>query len=82
LYKFSHSLYLPVLGAFLFASRACGSVVVGAIACARPIPVVVFMNEYGWIVEVLLVIGAVTDIILILGLCYYLIAWRGDGFER
>ncbi|KAJ7346422.1 hypothetical protein DFH08DRAFT_937594 [Mycena albidolilacea] len=63
-------------------TRACGSVVVGAIACARPISVVVLMNEYGWIVEVLLVIGAVTDIILVLGLCYYLSAWREDGFER
>ncbi|KAF7344068.1 Glycoside hydrolase [Mycena venus] len=82
LYKFSHSLYLPLFCAFLSASRACGSVVVGAIACARPIPVIVFIDEYGWIVEVLLVIGAVTDIILVLGLCYYLSAWRGDGFER
>jgi hypothetical protein len=55
--------------------------VVGVIAFQR-LPVTIFMANYGWILEVPLAIGVVTDGVLALSLCYYLNGWRGDGFER
>ncbi|KAF8169487.1 hypothetical protein K438DRAFT_1983311 [Mycena galopus ATCC 62051] len=81
LYKFSHSWYLPSFCVFLSTCRAFGSVVAGAIALER-MSVAAFMERWGWIIEILLVVGAFTDILLVLGLCAELSAWRGDGFQR
>ncbi|KAJ7350036.1 hypothetical protein DFH08DRAFT_863467 [Mycena albidolilacea] len=81
LYKFGHSWYLPSFCFFLSTVRACGSVVAGTIALQH-VPVTVYIDKWGWIIEIMLVIGAITDILLVLGLCYYLSEWRGEGFVR
>ncbi|KAJ6566434.1 hypothetical protein B0H19DRAFT_1257649 [Mycena capillaripes] len=81
LYKFGHSFYIPLFCVFLSTTRAAGSLIVGSIACQQ-MPITVFMNEWGWMLEIMLGVGVVTDITLVLGLCYHLSAWRGDGFER
>ncbi|KAJ6595198.1 hypothetical protein DFH09DRAFT_159932 [Mycena vulgaris] len=81
LYKFSASYYLPLFCAGLSASRAIGSVALGTIALQR-MPVTEFVEEWGWLIICLLVTGVVTDVILVISLCYYLSAWRGDGFIR
>ncbi|KAJ7209868.1 hypothetical protein B0H12DRAFT_1157724 [Mycena haematopus] len=81
LYKFSHSWYLPSFCVFLSACRGCASVIGGVIALQR-ISLTAFIQEWGWIIEILLAVGAITDVLLVAGLCYYLKSWRGDGFER
>jgi len=80
-YKFSKRYYLPVLCTVLSIIRACGSVALGVIALQR-MPVLIFVDKWGWLIIVLLVIGALTDIILVAALCYHLSTWRGDGFIR
>jgi len=81
LYKFSASRYLPIFCTSLAVCRACGSVVLAEVAFRR-MPVLTFVDRYGWILVCLLVVGVVTDFILVVSLCYYLSAWRGDGFIR
>ncbi|KAJ7116918.1 hypothetical protein C8R44DRAFT_879449 [Mycena epipterygia] len=80
-HKFGKCYRLPVLCTMLSVSRACGSVALGAIALQR-MPVLVFVDKWGWLIIVVLVIGALTDIILVAALCYHLSTWRGDGFIR
>jgi len=81
LYKFSSSWYLPAFCSLLSTCRTAGSVIVGIIAYSG-ITVTAFIQDWGWIMEICLVIGAVTDILLVIGLCYYLKSWRGDGLDR
>ncbi|KAJ7729756.1 hypothetical protein B0H16DRAFT_1734059 [Mycena metata] len=81
LYRFSHSYYLPLFCAFLSTCRAGGSIVLGTIALGR-MPVLLFVEEWGWLVALLLILGVVTDIILVISLCFQLSTWRGDGFQR
>ncbi|KAJ7112807.1 hypothetical protein C8R43DRAFT_133177 [Mycena crocata] len=81
LYKFSHSCYLPLLCVFLSALRACASIALGVIIL-RHTTVSDFIENWGWMIVTMLVVGVATDIILVLSLCYYLSAWRGDGFKR
>ncbi|KAJ7105851.1 hypothetical protein C8R44DRAFT_886312 [Mycena epipterygia] len=80
-YKFSKRYYLPVFCTVLSVTRACGSVALGTIALQR-MPILVFVNKWGWLIIFLLMIGALTDIILVAALCYPLSTWRGDGFIR
>ncbi|KAJ7020172.1 hypothetical protein C8F04DRAFT_309753 [Mycena alexandri] len=81
LYRFSHSCYLPLFCVFLSTCRAGGSFALGTIALRR-MPVLLFVEQWGWLVAVLLIVGVVTDIILVFSLCFHLSAWRGDGFQR
>jgi len=81
LFKFSHSIYLPLLCCVLSTLRACGSVVVGVFSF-QGITVSTFVHKYGWIVETLLIIGAITDVLLVMGLCYYLSGWHGEQYKK
>ncbi|KAJ7916720.1 hypothetical protein B0H13DRAFT_1996844 [Mycena leptocephala] len=72
LFKFSHSIYLPLLCCVLSTLRACGSVVVGVLSF-QGITVSTFVHKYGWIVETLLIIGAITDI------CF---GWHGERYKK
>ncbi|KAJ7453480.1 hypothetical protein FB451DRAFT_669259 [Mycena latifolia] len=81
LYKFSGSRYLPLVCVLLSAGRACGSIALATVAFRR-MPILTFVEDWGWLIVALLIVGVVTDVILVLSLCYHLSAWRGDGFIR
>lgn len=81
LYKFSKSCYLPLFCVFLSASRTIGSVALATFALRR-MPVLTFVEAWGWLIVALLVIGVATDLILVVSLCYQLSTWRGEGFIR
>ncbi|KAJ7200450.1 hypothetical protein C8J57DRAFT_1103615 [Mycena rebaudengoi] len=81
LYKFTKTCYLPIFCVALSTCRTIGSLGLATVALGH-ITVFEFMEEWGWLVATLLMVGVATDLILVVGLCYYLTAWRGDGFKR
>ncbi|KAJ7506013.1 hypothetical protein B0H11DRAFT_2272277 [Mycena galericulata] len=81
MYKFSKSCYLPMFCMLLSASRAAGSIALATIAFRR-MPILAFVSDWGWLIECVLVVGVVTDLILVIALCYHLSTWRGEGFIR
>ncbi|KAF8167249.1 hypothetical protein B0H34DRAFT_8039 [Crassisporium funariophilum] len=81
IYKFSGKIYLPLFCSMLAIVRWIGSVTIAIVAFHR-LTVEVYYENWSWLLTTILVIGAFTDVILAVALCYYLSQWRGGGFER
>ncbi|KAJ7065783.1 hypothetical protein C8F01DRAFT_1228991 [Mycena amicta] len=82
-YKFGKSPYVPCISMSLSVMRLAMSITLGAsVLSASPISVADFSERWGWLVESLLLVGAVNDLLLVWALCFYLSRWRGEGFER
>jgi hypothetical protein len=41
-----------------------------------------YVNRVMWLIEAVVIVGAVVDVVLAFALCYYLSSWRTDGFRR
>ena len=61
--------------------RLVGSVALAIVAFHR-LTLEEYEEHWTWLLTSILVIGACTDVLLALSLCYYLSRWRSGGFLR
>lgn len=65
----------------LSALRSVGSIALSVVAFHRP-KVSEYETHWKWLITSVLVVGAVTDVLLVIGLCYYLYQWRLGGLNK
>ncbi|KAJ7031226.1 hypothetical protein C8F04DRAFT_1263044 [Mycena alexandri] len=81
LYRFTKSLWLPLICAILALTRVGGSVGLFAVSLAA-FTIQEYVTRVMWLIEAVIIVGAVLDVILAVSLCYYLNFWRRGGFRR
>ncbi|KAJ7028983.1 hypothetical protein C8F04DRAFT_1265380 [Mycena alexandri] len=81
LYRFTKSLWLPLICAILALTRVGGSVGLFAVSLAG-FTIQEYVTRVMWLIEAVIIVGAVLDVILAVSLCYYLNFWRRGGFRR
>ncbi|KAF4611443.1 hypothetical protein D9613_004339 [Agrocybe pediades] len=81
IYKFSGQMYLPLFCASLAVTRWFMSTALAIVAFHR-LTVEQYIQKWCWLLSSILVIGAISDAILALALCYYLSQWRHTAFKR
>ncbi|KAI3621728.1 hypothetical protein WG66_016711 [Moniliophthora roreri] len=75
LYVFSGNLFLTTICTLLSLVRVTGTVALAAIALEQP-PINEFTEDWRWLILLVLITGAVTDLILASTLWYYLMQWK------
>ncbi|KAJ7447637.1 hypothetical protein FB451DRAFT_1535773 [Mycena latifolia] len=81
LYKFTKTLFLPLICVVLSLARLGGSTALFVISLHGGT-----VQEYNarqmWLIEAVVIVGALVDVILVVALCFYLNFWRTGGFRR
>ncbi|KAJ7439765.1 hypothetical protein FB451DRAFT_1301456 [Mycena latifolia] len=81
LYKFTKTLLLPLICAILSLLRLAGSTALFIISLYRA-TIDEYRTRQMWLIEAVVIVGALVDVILVVALCYYLSFWRTGGFQR
>ncbi|KAJ7633713.1 hypothetical protein B0H17DRAFT_961701, partial [Mycena rosella] len=81
LYKFTKTLRLPFFCGLLSVLRLGGSIGLGIVALQQP-TIHNYQKRLRWLIETVVVVGALVDVVLVIALCYYLSFWRTGGFRR
>ncbi|ESK82282.1 hypothetical protein Moror_15472 [Moniliophthora roreri MCA 2997] len=81
LYVFSGNLFLTTICTLLSLVRVTGTVALAAIALEQP-PINEFTEDWRWLILLVLITGAVTDLILASTLWYYLMQWKRKADKK
>lgn len=81
LYRFTKTLPLPLICVILSPGRLGGSTALFAVSL-EDLHIQTYVNRVMWLIEAVVIVGAVVDVVLAFALCYYLSSWRTDGFRR
>ncbi|KAF7358028.1 Glycoside hydrolase [Mycena venus] len=81
LYKFTRTFPLPILCITLSLLRLGGSTGLFVVSLAGP-TIQNYLTRLKWLIEAVVIVGALVDVILAVALCYHLSFWRKGGFQR